>query len=114
MSIFSRLFGRRKQGEDPDEVARRVYAAFARSRDMLPPPDIRLSFKCECGLPLSAGLRNFNPVGGHEVECAQCGAVTFFPPEILDHTHVWAEFKSASLREDWQQLIKVTRHGRKS
>jgi hypothetical protein len=112
MRLFSRLFGKRKEEDSDDAVARRVHDAFAASQGKLPSPNVNVSFKCECGRGLLAHLRNFNPVGGLEVTCAHCGAVTFFPPDILDHSHVWAEFQSAVLRADWQERIRIVRHGK--
>jgi hypothetical protein len=102
-----------KSEKDSKAFEKKVYDTLARSQGKLPPPDVGINFKCECGLWLSTRLGNFNPFGGKEVMCAQCGAVTFLPPEILDHDRFWKEFQSATLKDDWQQLIKIAKHGRK-
>ena len=110
MNIFSRLFKKGKKENDYD-VAKRVQDTYARSVGKLPPPNLGVSFECECGQWLQSNLDNFNPMGGKQIMCAHCGAVTFLPPEILDHTVAGA--KTANLILDWQKLIKSVRHGRK-
>jgi hypothetical protein len=114
MRRLSRLFRKRRSADEQDaEVARHIVNAFAASQGKLPSPNVNVGFGCECGLHLTAHLRNFNPVGGMEVTCAHCGAVTFFPPDILDHNQIWPEFQSALLRTDWQERIRIVKHGKK-
>lgn len=110
MNIFS-IFRKRKREELVD-VAKKINDAVARAEGKLPPPNLGISFECECGKWLSSNLNNFNSVGGREVMCAHCGAVTFLPPEILDH--IPTSSKTATLKTDWQQMIRIVRHGRKT
>lgn len=85
--------------------------AERRRRGLLPPPqNIALNYKCECGVYLSVSLKNFNIFGGVEVTCAHCGAVCFIPPEILDHTRYDPSNGGATLREDYQNLLRFVRH----
>lgn len=109
MSILSMF--RKSKKENPADVAKRAMGVQERSQDKLPPPNLGISFLCECDEWLSSNLNNFNSVGGKEVVCVHCGAVTFLPPEILDHTTT--DSKTATLKPDWQQMIRIVRHGRK-
>lgn len=113
MGIFS-IF-RKSKKEAPADVTRKINVAIARAEGKLPPPNLGISFQCECGQRLSSNLNNFNLIGGTEVMCAYCGAVTFLPPEILDHTPTaskTATLKTATLKTDWKQLIRIVRHGK--
>jgi hypothetical protein len=108
--LFSRLFGRKSE----DISSTGLIEKERRKRGLLPPPqNIGFNFKCECGNYLSVDLKNFNVFGGVEVTCAQCGAVCFIPPEILDHTKYDPSRKGATLREDYQCLLRFVRHGSK-
>jgi len=108
MSIFSMFKKRRK--EDSEIIAKKVVDVVARAEGKLSPPNLMVTFKCECGRWLSHNLNNFNPIGGTQVMCAHCGAVILLPPEILDHTPT--DSKTASLKPDWQQIVRIVRHGR--
>ena len=108
MSIFSKF--RKGKNEDPAAIAKRVQDASARAEDKLPPPNLVVSFRCECDRWLSFNLNNFNSLGGVEVMCVSCGVVTLLPPEILDHTA--KESKIAALKPDWQQMVRIVRHRR--
>lgn len=52
--------------------------------------------------------------GGTEVICAHCQAVTLLPPEILDHSQYDSRFGSASLLENWCDMVRVVKHGQKT
>lgn len=110
MSIFSAF--RKGKKEDPVDAAKEINDAVARSEGKLPSPNLGISFKCECDKWLLSNLNNFNSVGGKEVICAHCGAITFLPPEILDHTSTGS--KTATLKQDWQEMIRIVRHVRKT
>jgi len=111
MSIFSRLFRRRKSTE---EAARDLLYVYAAGQGKLPPPNLGVRFDCECGVELSAELRHFNPLGGMQVMCPACGAITLLPPDILDHSGISAGAQTARLKDNWMSMITVTTHGRKS
>lgn len=86
--------------------------AERRNRGLLPPPqNLAFNYKCECGVHLSVNLASFNVLGGVNVECARCGAVCFVPPEILDHSRYDPSRKGATLRGDYQSLLRFVRHG---
>lgn len=109
MNIFS-VFRKIKK-EEPAVTAKKINDTIAAAEGKLPPPNLGISFQCECGRWLPSNLSSFNSIGGKEIMCAHCGAVTFLPPEILDHTST--DLKTATLKQDWQQMIKVVRRGRK-
>ncbi|MGC1122716.1 MAG: hypothetical protein WBA22_16670 [Candidatus Methanofastidiosia archaeon] len=105
--VLAKLF-RRKSIEDSWTT---LTEAERRRRGLLPPPqNIAINYKCECGVYLSVNLKNFNIFGGVEVTCAHCGAVCFIPPEILDHTRYDPSNGGATLREDYQNLLRFVRH----
>lgn len=85
--------------------------AERRKRGLLPPPqNIAISYKCECGVYPSIDLKNFNVFGGVQVKCARCGAACFIPPEILDHTRYDPSRQGATLRRDYQSLLRFVSH----
>lgn len=85
--------------------------AERRKQGLLPPPqNIGFNYKCECGVYLSVDLKNFNVFDGVQVECADCSAVCFVPPEILDHTKYDPSRKGATLKGDYQTLLRFVRH----
>jgi len=112
MGLLSWLFRRRHDG---DPVMQALIREEKKRRSLLDAPDLSISFQCECGRYLSIGLReSFNVLGGCEVICAHCQAVTLLAPEILDHSQYDSRFGSASLRENWRDMIKVVKHGQKT
>lgn len=109
--LFARLL-RRKSGDD---FLTTLAETERRKRGLLPPPqNIAFNYKCECGVYHSVDLKKFNIFGGVEVECAHCGAVCFVPPEILDHTKYDPSRKGATLRGDYQNLLRFVRHRSKT
>ena len=117
MGLFAR-FLRKKSGSEFAILSgvdlEPLAEAERKKRGLLPPPQIAFSYTCECGDSLSVDLRDFNIFGGVEVTCAKCFAVCFIPPEILDHTEYDPRFKGATLREDYQSLLRFVRHRSKS
>jgi hypothetical protein len=109
--LLSNLFGRKAKAETQTALA----DAERRKRGLLPPPqNIAFNYKCECGRYLSVDLGNFDVIRGVQVSCAHCGAVCFVPPEILDHTKYDPARKGATLRGDFQSLLRFVRHGARS
>jgi hypothetical protein len=109
--ILDRLFQRKSRAD----VQATLTEVERRKRGLLPPPqNIAFNYKCECGVYLSVDLKNFNVIGGVQVTCAHCGAVCFVPPEILDHTRYDPSRKGATLRGDYQSLLRFVRHRSKS
>jgi len=98
-------------GKSGDDVLTAIAEAERRKRGLLPPPqNIGFNYKCECGVYLSVDLKKFNIFRGVEVTCVHCGAVCFVPPEILDHTKYDPSRKGATLRGDYQNLLRFVRH----
>jgi hypothetical protein len=109
--FLARLFRRKSRAD----VLTTIAETERRKRGLLPPPqNIAFNYKCECGVYLSVDLKNFNVFGGVQVTCAHCGAVCFVPPEILDHTKYDPSRRGATLRGDYQSLLRFVRHRSRS
>ena len=109
--LLARLFRRTSRAD----VLTTIAEVERRKRGLLPPPqNIAFYYKCECGVYLSLDLKNFNIFGGVQVTCAHCGAVCFVPPEILDHTEYDPSRRGATLRGDYQSLLRFVRHRSRS
>jgi len=127
MGFFRNLFGKKKsdtwddlmkdikkagenyENEKMKEVTERHKAAAAQG--MLPPPNISVSYECECGSTNSFNMINLNLASGLDVQCFKCGAILHVPPTVLDHGEYWADVGGASLVQNWRDQMKITRHG---
>jgi hypothetical protein len=96
-----------------DERAREREKLFAEAgaMDLLPPPDIEVGHACECGATIHIYMRDLSLKGGLEVVCQTCGAVLLVPPTVLDHSEYWPGGGGASLVENWQDQLRIVKHG---
>jgi hypothetical protein len=109
----SRDDGSKTQGHVSAVAEGETTEASKPATGLLPLPNARLTYTCECGLWNKFDCRFLDVATGGKVTCGSCGAVVFVPPDIFDHKTYWREKEGAALCSDWQQKLSYVRHGRK-
>lgn len=75
----------------------------------LRPPSVEVSYQCKCGQTRTFNSKSVNIYTGLEITCADCRAILWIPPTILDHSKP-SRPGEASLRPNYRDKMTFVKY----